>query len=816
MGKKEKKTQKEKRQDIQPVDWWPKALFLLILLTAALVPLARHKVDFIWSKMFLLNIFTLIGLGLWLVRIHRDRALRLPAAYTLLPFLFLCFAFLLSLTKAVNIYKSELTLAYQVGNFFLFLLLLANFRKEKWIDGVFLAMGVAALLATIYGLLQFFEFTYLPRDQYDEPDPATFLGLSNFAAEYMITVFPVLIALVFRKLRTRSPFPASDLVILVSGIFLMLVFQRVSGDFNNKDFLAIFLIFILLFIPLFIGHYLVDVMTIVVWLLGILFYLLASQYRAGYVSLLWLAVFLPGLVIYWYRKHQRDSEIRWGRLAIGAAAVLLLLSASLKFTEPGQVAARKFTRLVKEAVHLGSDKKSVPPDRGVLHYTNFRDASIRFRLATWPICLKIFADDPILGVGAGNIQVIFAKHQNQELEEMTLEANTRVIDIHNDYIQTFTETGIVGGIGMLAVLGAIFYLAVFLIRREEDPARFWIIAGALGGISALLVDIVFSFGMRLPSSSMNFWILLAILEILALKYRPGAEGRYAVSFAGALKFVILAAFLISAVIEVITIDYSRRSVMADFHYRRGQALKRLERYNDALAAFKLSIAHIPNEERAYYDRFICYMKLNDDEMAIKDLHQVTKFMPYFGPAHRHLGHLLARQGKVNQAIRELEKAVELMPSRTDQLYPMLFPLYLKKGNFREAVKIGESIREEHSKDVKFLFGLGNAYVNIKRYQDARKVYEQAIEVNPGLALAHTNLAVTYLNLNELDSAFRELQAALEIEPESGPSWYNLAIVYAFRKDDRNAKKALHKAISILPEYRKTAQKDPTLRQYVPR
>ena len=161
MGKKRRKKQAQEKK-IQPeVNYWPLLAFYLLFLLSALLPFARYKVDFIWSKIFLLNLFTTAGLILWLVRIVRDRSLRLPAAYTLFPLLFLSLAFLLSVVKAVNLYKSELTLAYQVGNFFLYLLILANFRDEQRIESIFLAMGGATISATIYGLLQFYEFSFI-------------------------------------------------------------------------------------------------------------------------------------------------------------------------------------------------------------------------------------------------------------------------------------------------------------------------------------------------------------------------------------------------------------------------------------------------------------------------------------------------------------------------------------------------------------------------------------------------------------------------------------------------------------------------------
>jgi len=760
--------------------------FYFLILVPILVPLARYKVDFIWAKILLLNIFTSIGLIFWFFRIAREGRFKLLSAYTLIPFLSLGLAFLISLTQSMNIYKSELTLAYQVGNFLLFLILLGNFREESWAEDIFLAMGGAALAVTAYGLLQFFHFSYLPQDQYGEDDPATFIGLSNFAAEYMLTVFPCLVALIFRKLATKAPFNRRSLLIILIPILVMLLFQIPPDDLNPSEVLALSIILLIGFFPLFLGDYRLDILTLGLWLGAIFTYFLASKYRAGYVSIIFEIIFLPALFFWWWRR--RKFSLPWKGIAAGAVAFLLVVTLALKFSEPGQVAVRKFEQI-----------------------THLSDASIRFRLDTWPICLRIWAAHPILGVGVGNIQVVFSEYQNRALESMTLEANTRVIDIHNDYIQTLVEAGLVGGLAMLAFLITLAYLAVFLLRRIEEKDRFWIFAGAVTGIGGLLLDIAFSFGLRLPAPSINFWILITILEVMTLRYRPGAGDRFSFRLAGIGRVIIPALFMGALVFEWFTLSYSYRSVFADLYYRQGQALKRLDRNEDALASFKRSIKLIPNEERAYYDRFICYMKLNDDEKAIQDLRRVNKLMPYFGPSHRHLGMLLARNGQDAEAIKEYENALRLMPTQKTVINPQLFFLYVRNGYYAKAVEVGEPVLALHENDSNFLFGLGNAYVNLKRYSEAKKIYQKLLEQNPGMTLARTNLAVTLLNLGELDEALRELKLSQKAEPESGPVWYNLAIIYSFRREIPAARKALEKAISLNPSYRQMAAADPTLK-----
>jgi tetratricopeptide (TPR) repeat protein len=367
---------------------------------------------------------------------------------------------------------------------------------------------------------------------------------------------------------------------------------------------------------------------------------------------------------------------------------------------------------------------------------------------------------------------------------------------------------------MLALLGALAYLAIFLLRRIEEQDRFWLFAGALGGIGGLLVDVIFSFGLRLPAPSMNFWALLTVLEVMALRYRPGAGDRFSFRFAGLGRIIIPLILVAALACEWLTMSYSYRSVLADLYYRQGQALKRLDRFEDALAAFKRSIQLVPNEERAYFDRFICYMKLNDDEKAIQDLEQVIRFMPYFGPAHRHLGMLLARNNREPQAMKEYETALRLMPTQVTSINPPLFFLYVRNGLYAQAVEVGDPIKSLHEDDANFLFGLGNAYVNVKRYPDAKKVYQRVLELNPGMNLARTNLAVTLLNLKEFDESLRDLKLAQKADPESGPVWYNLAIAYSFKKEIPDARKALEKAISLNPSYRQMAANDPTLKTLI--
>src|ERR1700678_2858438 len=72
--------------------------------------------------------------------------------------------------------------------------------------------------------------------------------------------------------------------------------------------------------------------------------------------------------------------------------------------------------------------------------------------------------------------------------------------------------------------------------------------------------------------------------------------------------------------------------------------------------------------------------------------------------------------------------------------------------------------------------LGCAYMNQQLFEKGLKSFQQAVELDPKLAVARLNEAIAFLNLQKVDEAKAALEAALKQNPKNPNAWYNLGLL----------------------------------------
>ena len=97
-----------------------------------------------------------------------------------------------------------------------------------------------------------------------------------------------------------------------------------------------------------------------------------------------------------------------------------------------------------------------------------------------------------------------------------------------------------------------------------------------------------------------------------------------------------------------------------FIYNRGVRSLRVEEYNDAVNAFTQVIRRMPNLAIAYKGRGAAYYHENRLELAIVDLEKALELDVDLGGAHMYLGMILRDQGNLIRAEEELIEAVNLI------------------------------------------------------------------------------------------------------------------------------------------------------------
>lgn len=87
----------------------------------------------------------------------------------------------------------------------------------------------------------------------------------------------------------------------------------------------------------------------------------------------------------------------------------------------------------------------------------------------------------------------------------------------------------------------------------------------------------------------------------------------------------------------------------------------------------------------------------------------------------------------------------------------------------------------------------------KRFRSAERWYLEAAAVDPRNPKIYSRLGVIYLQTQSHNDAKEAFEAAIEIEPGKASRHFNLAVAYEGLGDLRQALKAVKKAISLEPE-----------------
>jgi O-antigen ligase len=129
--------------------------------------------------------------------------------------------------------------------------------------------------------------------------------------------------------------------------------------------------------------------------------------------------------------------------------------------------------------------------------------------------LGMIKERPILGWGLNSYVFVappFTKYGAKEARE---KYKNWLPPVHNIYLLWMAETGTVGLLLHLTIVGALLWTAIRNLR-VRDELLFSINAGCLAGTIAFLVDGLFSFTLRINSMLRLFWVIAGI--IMAIHY----------------------------------------------------------------------------------------------------------------------------------------------------------------------------------------------------------------------------------------------------------------------------------------------------------
>ena len=146
-------------------------------------------------------------------------------------------------------------------------------------------------------------------------------------------------------------------------------------------------------------------------------------------------------------------------------------------------------------------------------------------------------------------------------------------------------------------------------------------------------------------------------------------------------------------------------------------------------------------------------------------------------AHNGLGFELFQQGKVDEAIRECQMAVQIEP-RYDPAHSNLGRFFAEKKDYASAIAHFETALNLSPRDSKPRNNLGNVLFVQGRYAEAMAQFAEVVRLDPGHAEAHNNLGLTCQKLGQTAEAIAQFRQAIQLRPDFTAALNNLAWILA--------------------------------------
>jgi tetratricopeptide (TPR) repeat protein len=236
----------------------------------------------------------------------------------------------------------------------------------------------------------------------------------------------------------------------------------------------------------------------------------------------------------------------------------------------------------------------------------------------------------------------------------------------------------------------------------------------------------------------------------------------------------------------------------------GYILKRKNNFSDALAMYFHALELNPNNVTRYYDIGDTFMALGETERAISYLRKADQIDPYNSLVCYNLGRAYFDLGRYKQCEAASKAALqydpEMVNGRTNLGLNATINLGLAYLNLGKLDGAERCFRKNLQLTASSYFNLGLALHRQQKYEEALKNFLHAVELVPIDAEYWDLVGNTYLELNQLDDAQKVLEKAIEIDPTYPPAHYDLGLVFSRRKGQENeAMKLFKHAITLNPD-----------------
>ena len=389
----------------------------------------------------------------------------------------------------------------------------------------------------------------------------------NFAAEYHAPLIPLALGLAFyvRSWWAKLLGLASILAIFLPAVSLSMARGAWVGHMGGVIGVSLGLLLFLRFHP--VRSEAVKGVRGKSWLVPLSFTIIGLALPAFlYTSDFW----------------KKDGK-GWERLDFGEEETFQVLDPQTNLPEKNLTEKQPILAQTAEAQEL---KSIINPSKS--------GGSMR-RLVLWEDAIKeCFSDDFLFGKGTDHYELFY--HESAELSDKNW-GSTLVRFVHNDFIQTFYENGLIGIVGWLGIWGLVCWQAMVSccrFFRAGNIGELGIRIGLIACILCFLTEAFFEFPTRSPCAMFIGWSALGLLLGLNLESVEIIEEKKSFSLSKR-PLLNLAIGVVGVVLPIYTGFLIKDLFWANVYHFQGRAAADANKPQLSMHFHRESISHAPWE-----------------------------------------------------------------------------------------------------------------------------------------------------------------------------------------------------------------------------
>jgi len=231
---------------------------------------------------------------------------------------------------------------------------------------------------------------------------------------------------------------------------------------------------------------------------------------------------------------------------------------------------------------------------------------------------------------------------------------------------------------------------------------------------------------------------------------------------------------------------------------RGQILNRQGRPADAVPAFEAALKTEPDNALAHYHLGIAFNASGKLEQAESEWREAVRLRPPMVAAQQALANVAIRKNDFDLLARTAEQILKDDPQSANA-YLLRATAHLGQRDAKGAEEDLKSAMRIAPDDPRPYTQLGVLRVSERKVGEAEKLFEQALQKNPGFVDALQGLFVIYAQQKQPAKAVARAEAQVAKAPKSSALEFALAQAWLLDSKPDHAEAALEKAVALDPK-----------------